>query len=375
MQLLFEQARRFGEERAAPRRRRLERRAADGELDEPRPIATLRQPCLERVDALDELGARRLVSEPRQPTFDVVFAGQRRLRALERVVQRARQLGRVGAVEDVDAVDGGELLALEPIEVRQRREVLATAGPREDALEQQRQIGVDPIEAEEQKGARAEQLVDAAVAAGGERLLQRGRAPHDGFGPRRVAEQLEDEAAGRARARIARRHHRRGHAAAAERALDGGVERRRQDGAEGQGAEQRQRRRHILPNGDARELGGEAIAEPAPHVVGGHERSALEERPRLVGVGQPVEELADEPAQAAVGGEIAAEAQDAAAAPDGFYDRSDVPPESSHGVSVSGRLARQTDQSSCRAARPLSAHVAAAAHVARLVCPLLLGGA
>ena len=139
------------------------------------------------------------------------------------------------------------------------------------------EIGIAPVEADEQEAARAIEIVrDRAIAAVGERRLQILGRPHDRVGARRIAERLEDEAQLAVvleRLVIARRVDARHHAVLGERALERVVVRRGHDGAERQLAEEadglgqlRERRRRLL------QLVGEAIAEPAAHEAGGRER-------------------------------------------------------------------------------------------------------
>ena len=95
-----------------------------------------------------------------------------------------------------------------------------------------------------------------------------------------------------------------------------------------------------MTGGEAPKLAGEAVAEAPAHVVGGQERAALEERARLGRIGQRVEQLADEAAQAAVGGELAAETQNAATASDRLYDAPTPPFTERTIVSISDWVSR-----------------------------------
>jgi hypothetical protein len=120
---------------------------------------------------------------------------------------------------------------------------------------------------------------------------------------------------------VARGEHRRGHAAARERALDRRIVGGGEDRVEGERAQLLERERHLDAGGQPAQLVDEPVAQAAAHPVGGHQRTVLHQRPRVARVGRSVDHLADQTAQAAVGGQLAAQAEHGAATPQRLQHR------------------------------------------------------
>ena len=195
--------------------------------------------------------------------------------------------------------------------------------PGEDALEEELEVGVFGLEADEEEAPLGEQLVgEQAEAPVGQGRLHVGGAEQEGVAPGGLAERLEDqplvadEDAGFVGV-VRRDERRRGIAGARPGALEGVAPAGGHDGAEGQGGEQRDG----LVGGAVRRHGeevlqdqGEPLAHPAADVPGGQEGLRLGEGAAAQGfaLGERAEEALDNAREVPVAAQAAARAQDTA---------------------------------------------------------------
>ena len=195
---------------------------------------------------------------------------------------------------------------------------VARARAREHALEEDREVGVLGLEADEQEAARAIQLVcDGAIDAVGERAVHVLGGEYERARLLRVAEHLPHVAELAVLLQLGdvrRRVHAWLDTVLRKGALERGAVARGHDGAEGQLTERGHDRRRIVLADDLVERAREAIAELATNPAGRGERARVEHRQRVAGlrVGHAVDELLDDTAIRIVAAEARTGAEHAA---------------------------------------------------------------